>query len=254
MTALVRAEWTKLFSTRVWIGLVLGACALVGLFVVLITSFAGEPAQGGPPVPPVGDPVFERLVFALPAEAAVLFLILGIIGMTQEYRHRTATPTFLTTPHRGRVVVAKLLAYALAAVPLALVLLGVTVVVVLIATGVRGEAASLNGDNLEVLGRAGLVLVAWAVIGVGIGALLRNQVGAIVGALVYLFVVEGIVGSISALQSAYKWLPGGAADAVFATLSPVDLLEPWQGGLLLLGYGLVAAVLGTFLAVRRDVT
>ena len=32
-----------------------------------------------------------------------------------------------------------------------------------------------------------------------------------------------------------------------------DLLEPWQGGLLLLGYGLVAALLGTLLAVRRDV-
>ena len=52
MTALVRAEWTKLFTTRVWIRLLLGACALVSLFVVLITSFAGEPAQGGPPVPP----------------------------------------------------------------------------------------------------------------------------------------------------------------------------------------------------------
>ena len=31
MTRLVRAEWTKLFTTRVWIGLLLGACALVGV-------------------------------------------------------------------------------------------------------------------------------------------------------------------------------------------------------------------------------
>ncbi len=254
MTALVRAEWTKLFTTRVWIGLLLGACALVALFVLLITSFAGEPAQGGPPVPPVGDPVYEQLVLALPAEAAVLFLILGIIGTTQEYRHRTATPTFLTTPRRGRVVIAKLVAYALAAVPLALVVVAVTALVALVAAGARGAAPSLDADALEVLGRAGLVLVVYAVIGVGIGALLRNQVGAIVGALVYLFVVEGVVGGISALQGAYKWLPGGAADAVLPTIQPVELLEPWQGGLLLLGYGLLAAVLGTFLTVRRDVT
>ena len=184
----------------------------------------------------------------------MLFLILGIIGMTEEYRHPTATPTFLTAPRRGRVVVAKILAYALAAVPLALAVAAVTALVALVAAGARGAAPALDADNLEVLGRAGLVLVVWAVIGVGIGALLRNQVGAIVGALVYLFVVEGIVGSISALQGAYKWLPGGAADAVLPTIQPVELLEPWQGGLLLLAYGLLAAVLGTFLTVRRDVT
>ena len=88
----------------------------------------------------------------------------------------------------------------------------------------------------------------------GIGALLRNQVGAIVGSLVYLFVVEGLFQSLSALQGAYKWMPGGAADAMLPTAQPIELLEPWQGGLLLLGYGLGVAALGTFLTVRRDVT
>ena len=255
MTALVRAEWTKLFTTRVWLGLLLGSCALVALAAVLTTAFAGEPAQPGqPPLPAVGDPLYERVVLASPGEAAVLFLILGIIGMTQEYRHRTATPTFLTTPRRGRVVMAKLVAYALAAVPLALAVTVVTVVVVMIAAGSRGAAPSLAGENLEVLGRAGLVLVVYAVLGVGVGALLRNQVGAIVGALVYLFVVEGLIQFLPASRTVYKWLPGGAADAVLPTVQPVELLEPWQGGLLLLGYGLLAAVLGTFLTVRRDVT
>ena len=64
------------------------------------------------------------------ANATVLFVVLGIIGTTQEYRHRTATPTFLTSPHRGRVVIAKLLAYAVAAIPLALVVIAVDVLVV----------------------------------------------------------------------------------------------------------------------------
>jgi ABC-2 type transport system permease protein len=254
MTRLVRAEWTKLFTTRVWIGLLLGACLMVGGFSALFTGLAGEPANGGPEIPPVGTALFERVAFAVPAEAMVLFLILGIIGTTQEFRHRTATPTFLTTPRRGRVVVAKLMAYAVAAVPLALAVVGVNVLVVSIYASARGGAPSYTRDNLEILGRAGLILVVFAVIGVGVGALLRNQVGAIVGALVYLFVVEGVIASISATQGAYKWLPGGAADAILPSLQPVELLEPWQGGLLLLGYGLVAAVLGTFLAMRRDVT
>ena len=81
-------------------------------------------------------------------------------------------------------------------------------------------------------------------IGVGIGALLRNQVGAIVGGLVYLFVVEPVIRPIPATSGAYKWMPGGALEALTATFQGPDLLEPWQGGLLLLGYGLVAAFLG----------
>jgi ABC-2 type transport system permease protein len=255
MTALVRAEWTKLFTTRVWIGLLLGACVLVAGFVVLLTSFAGDTQAGpqGAGLPPVGSEQYEQLVLAIGANVTVLFLILGIIGMTQEYRHRTATPTFLTSPRRGRVVVAKLVAYALVAVPFALVVLAVNYGVVVVAAGARGAVPALTGDNLEVLASSGLALVVYTVIGVGLGALVRNQVGAIVGGLVYLFVVEAIVRQITAIADAYKWLPGGALEALTATLQGPDLLERWQGGLLLLGYGLVAALLGTLLAVRRDV-
>src|SRR3954465_1749971 len=189
MTRLVRAEWTKLFPTRGWIRLGLGAVVITGGFAAVTTGFAGATQNGqqaGPP--PVGTPEFEQQAFGVSASASVLLLILGIIGMTQEYRHRTATPTFLTTPRRGRVVAAKLLAYALAAVPIAVLVVAVNVLVVEIYAGARGDAPALNSDNLRTIGSAGLVLVVYAVIGVGVGALLRNQVGAIVGSLVYLFV------------------------------------------------------------------
>jgi ABC-type transport system involved in multi-copper enzyme maturation permease subunit len=250
MTRLVRSEWTKLFTTRVWIGLILGACVMVAGFTSLLTGFAGNAESG---IPPVGTPMFEQLAFAQATGANVLFLILGIIGMTQEYRHRTATPTFLTVPRRGRVVVAKLVAYALAAVPFALAVLAANVLTVYIYAGARGAAPSLTADNLEVLATSGLVLIIYAVIGVGIGALLRNQVGAIVGGLVYLFVIEPVIRSIPATSGAYKWMPGGAQEAMTATFEGPELLGAWQGGLLLLGYGLLAAVLGTLLAVRRDI-
>jgi ABC-type transport system involved in multi-copper enzyme maturation permease subunit len=229
---------------------VLGACVMVAGFAILFTSFAGNAESG---IPPVGTPLYEELALSTAANANVLFLILGIIGMTQEYRHRTATPTFLTSPRRGHVVVAKLVAYALAAVPFALLVVAVNYVVVAIHAGARGAAPALNGDNLSTLAMSGLALVIYAVIGVGLGALLRNQVGAIVGGLVYLFVIEPIIRAIPATVGAYKWMPGGALEALTATFQGPELLEAWQGGLLLLGYGLVAAVLGTFLAVRRDV-
>jgi ABC-2 type transport system permease protein len=250
MGRLVRSEWTKLLTTRVWAGLLLAACVLSVGFAVLLTSFAGNAESG---IPPVGSSEYEQLAFAVPANVTVLTLILGIIGMTQEYRHRTATPTFLATPHRGNVVIAKLLAYAVAAAPFALAVAAVTVLAVALHAGARGAAPSWTGENLGVLVRSVLALVVYAVIGVGIGALFRNQVGAIVGSLVYLFVVEPIIRSIPATSGVYKWLPGGALEAMTATFQGPDLLSAWQGGLLLLGYGLLAAVLGTLLAVRRDV-
>ncbi|MDP5185396.1 ABC transporter permease [Blastococcus sp. BMG 814] len=250
MTHLIRAEWTKLFTTRVWLGLLLGACVMVIGFAVLLTSFAGNPESG---IPAVGTPLYEELAMANAVNVNVLFLIVGIIGMTQEYRHRTATPTFLTTPRRGNVVIAKLLAYALAATLFALVVLVVNYAAVAVHAGVRGAAPALDADNLATLGSSGLALVIYAVIGVGLGALLRNQVGAIVGGLVYLFVIEPIIRSIPATSGAYKWMPGGALEALTATFEGPDLLEAWQGGALLLGYGLLAALLGTFLAVRRDI-
>jgi ABC-type transport system involved in multi-copper enzyme maturation permease subunit len=253
MTRLMSSEWTKLFTTRVWIGLLIGACLMAGGFAALFTGLAGVEQNGQPGLPEVGTPQYEEIVFSVGANASVFLLILGIIGMTQEYRHRTATPTFLTEPRRWRVVVAKLLSYALVAIPFAVLILAVDVVVVLIYAGARGAAPSLNSDNLQTLGAAGLVLVVFSVIGVGIGALLRNQVGAIVGSLVYLYVIEPIVSSISAIQGAYKWLPGGAVQAITSDFQAPDLLQPWQGAVLLLGYGLVAALLGTVLAVRRDI-
>ena len=249
MSALVRAEWTKLFTTRTWLGMLLGACALAGGFAALFTGLAG--ADEG--LPDIGTPLYEELVFSVAANASVFLLILGIIGMTQEYRHRTATPTFLTTPRRGRVVAAKVLAYALVAVPMALLVVAVNVVVVLVYAGARGDAPEIAGDNLRTLAASGLVLVVFTVIGVGVGALVRNQVGAIVGALVYLNVIEPIVASIGAISGAYKWLPGGAVQAITSDFEAPDLLEPWQGAVLLLAYGLVAALVGTALAARRDV-
>ena len=247
---LVRAEWTKLLTTRVWIGLLLGACLMVGAFATLFTAFAGNDDSG---IAPVGTATYEQLALAVSANATILFIVLGIIGTTQEYRHRTATPTFLASPHRGRVVIAKLLAYVAAAAPMALVVIAVDVLVVTVYAGAKGAAPSLSGDNLRVLLGAWAALVIYTVIGVGVGALLRNQVGAIVGALVYLFVVEGILSSIPATQGAYRWLPGGALESMTATFNQTDLLSAWQGGLLLLVYGVAAAVLGTVLAVRRDV-
>jgi ABC-2 type transport system permease protein len=92
-----------------------------------------------------------------------------------------------------------------------------------------------------------------------VGALLRNQVAAVVGIVLYRFLIEGILSAIPKVQNAYPYLPGGATASLLQGAdtnngAPFTLLSPWVGGVLLLGYGLVFAILGSMLTVRRDVT
>ncbi|HEU5469764.1 MAG TPA: ABC transporter permease subunit [Actinophytocola sp.] len=253
MTRLVQAEFGKLFSTKLWLWLLLGALGFTALFVSLTIGFEG---QEGNPVPPLSTPEGQRNLFSSASAAGIFALILGIIAVTGEFRHQTATPTFLATPRRGRVISAKLLGYAVTGVGYGILTIAAAIAIALPWTSAKDIELTLteNGIPAVLFGVAASVAV-YALLGVGVGALIRNQIAAVVGALVYLFLVEQIVSAVPVVRDYYKWLPGGANNALTGTFVPsVDLLEPWQGGLLLVGYALVFAVLGTVLAVRRDVT
>lgn len=255
MIKLIRAELRKLFTTKLWLWLLLGACVLSGGSTALLIGFADQAAaspQSG--IPPVDSEAFSQLALAGGANAVIFLLILGIIGMTQEYRHRTATPTFLVTPKRGQVILSKLLTYLGISLVFAVVVNAVVVAVALPWLSAKGASVSLSGENIEVLLSSMGAAALYGMVGVGVGALLRNQVAAIVGSLVYLFVAEPILRSIPATASAYKYLPGGALESITATVGTTDLLERWQGALLLAAYGIVLAVLGWVFAVRRDIS
>ena len=255
MIRLIRSELRKLFTTKLWLWLLLGACGLSAASTALLIGFADQAAadpQAG--FPPVGSDAFAQLALAGGANAVIFFLILGVIGMTQEYRHRTATPTFLVTPKRGQVVLSKLVTYLGISLLFAVVVNAVVVAVAVTWLGAKGAPVSLSGENLEVVLSAIGGAALYGMVGVGVGALLRNQVAAVVGALIYLFVAEPILRSVPATASSYKWLPGGALESITATVGTTDLLERWQGAVLLAGYGVVLAVLGWVFAVRRDIS
>jgi hypothetical protein len=98
-------------------------------------------------------------------------------------------------------------------------------------------------------------VTAFGLIGVGLGALLHDQVATVVAMLIYLFVIEHILTSISALNSWTQYLPGQAQEALIgSTLANQPLLHPWQGGLVLAGYALTAATGGVLLTAHRDIT
>lgn len=253
MPRVIAGEFRKLGTTRLWLWLLLASVGITTLYAVLTVAFAG--AQDTFTLP-LSTPQGQRTLLAVGGGAAPFAAVLGAIGLTAEYRHRTATPTFLATPHRGRVVAAKLVTYALAGAGYAVVCLAVTAAIALPWLASKHVAFAVAGGDLTAT-VAGVItaVTVFGLLGVGLGALLREQVATVLVLLIYLFVVENILTNIPALHRWTPWLPGQAEEAlVGSTLTNQDLLAPWQGGLVLAGYGILLAVAGTLLTVRRDVT
>jgi ABC-2 type transport system permease protein len=254
MPHLIAGEFGKLFATRLWLWLLLASMAITALYASLQIAFSDDPDTW---TLPLSTPDGQQTLFAAAASAASpLIAVLAAIGITGEYRHRTATTTFLATPHRGRVITAKLVTYTLAGTVYAL---ACTIVVTAIAIpwlSSKNIDLSLTANGLPATITGGIAAVAlYALIGVGLGALLREQVATVVGLLIYLFVVEAILTNIPALDDWTKYLPGPADNALTGiALTNQHYLQPWQGGLVLTMYAVAIAAAGTYLAARRDVT
>jgi ABC-2 type transport system permease protein len=246
MIRLVRAELTKLATTR----LIYGLAAAMAAFAVLTVAANTLDRQGAPPLSADNFPMLVGGPVTLLSGAA---LLLGILGMAGEFRHQTVTQTFLVTPDRGRVVAAKLVAYPLAGIALTLVTLAITAAVAtgwLAATGITPWLldARLGRVLLGAVLAAGLC----GLVGVGVAALVRNQVAALVGVAVWVLVVEGLLMSLLHAPSLARWLPSAAAAAL--TNPGGGQLSRVAGSLLLAGYALALALVGTRLIVRRDIT
>jgi ABC-2 type transport system permease protein len=250
MIRLVRAEFTKLTTTR----LIYGVAAAMAAFAVLavVALMTTPDMEGNPPLSADSLPMFVAAPVTLLSGAA---LLLGILGMAGEFRHQTITGTFLVTPDRGRVVAAKLVAYPLAGIALALSILAITAAVATGWLAAKGITPSLL--HARVVGQVllGAVLAAGlcGLVGVGVAALVRNQVAALVGVAVWVLLIEGLVMSLlQAPSSLAKWLPSAAAAAL--TNPGGGHLSRLAGALLLAGYALALALAGTRLVVRRDIT
>jgi ABC-2 type transport system permease protein len=251
---LVRSEVRKLLSTQVWFWMLAGALALTALSVVgqILTD-----ASRDNPAPRLATIEGQRNLMAQSTTATLFVAVLAIIGITSEYRHLTVTPTYLVTPRRNRVVAAKLLTYALIGLVYSVLCALLVVAMAKPWLAAKHISLSLTENRIPLVLLAAVVVVAiYGIVGIGVGALIRNQVAAVVIMLAFLFLVEPLLSAIPWVRDhVYKFLPGGAASAVTQVTNPnATLLEPWQGGLLLAGYGIAFAVAGALLTIRRDVT
>jgi ABC-2 type transport system permease protein len=246
--AQLRAELFKLRSTRTALGLLAAALGLV-LFAVLLHGL-GVGTENA-------DTASEQLTTVLgPGERlGVLFAaLLGAMSITAEIRHGTIRPTFLTTPWRGRVVAAKVSASILIGAGFGLVAGAGAALAGATALRSRGMDVLLDGgDYLQLVGGTAAAAALWAAIGVGVGAVVRNQVPALIGLCAWLLFVEGLlVGDVAGVGEFGRFAPG-AAGAALGGLDPDTLLAPAVGLVLLVLYATAAAVIGSVVTSRRDV-
>jgi hypothetical protein len=218
------------------------------LFAVLLHGLAL-------PADELGSAERQLIVFNRGAFLGALFAaLLGALSITGEFRHGTIRPTLLVTPRRTRVIAAK----ALVSVPIGA------------AYGLAGSAlatgagiASLRGRGIDVLldgGDYALLVVGGmaaagflAAIGVGLGAVIRNQVPTLVGICAWLLFVEGLlVGDSAAVAKVGRFFPGAAAMAVTGQ-GRGTLVAPAVGLVLVAGYAAASAIAGALTLARRDV-
>ncbi|WP_036319729.1 ABC transporter permease [Microbispora sp. ATCC PTA-5024] len=260
MTALIRAELQKLFTTRLWWVLLLVMLLLIALFLGFAIAFAGVTQNGAAGLPARDTPQWAQLAWGSGSSGTILVTILGVVMMTAEYRYQTITGTFLTTPRRFPVVAAKLLAGVIAGLLFGVAVLLLEAVTVIPAVILSGGTFSPSASHLPQTTVGLLAAFAlYALFGIGLGALVRNQVAAIVGAVVWTYVIEQILTAIPVLQPVGRWLPAGAAQALMRMdldtgLGRPDLLPAWGGALVLAGYALLFAAVASATTVRRDIT
>ncbi|MEV7331300.1 ABC transporter permease [Micromonospora sp. NPDC093244] len=194
----------------------------------------------------------------------LIVMLLGIIVVTSEFFHQTVTTTFLTSPHRTAVMVAKLVAAGVLALLFWLVTTALNLVAgsaVLNAVGVDSQLG--NDAAWRAIGLNLLAYLLWAVFGVGIGVLIRSQIGATVtGILLYL---GGSIGAIFVIAIlADRWgdwinnlqlLVPSLASSLMVTGADIPGNPPrWAGAAVLIGYAVVTGVVGSLLMRRRDIS
>jgi ABC-2 type transport system permease protein len=250
VSAQLRAELLKQRSTRTGLGLLAAMLGLV-LFAVLLHGF-GLPAED------LGDGSEEQLtrLFGPGQNLGTLFAaLLGALSITSEVRHGTIRPTFLFTPARARVVAAKVWVSSLIGIAFGLAASAITAAVGTAALGARGVDVALDAGDYALLlagGAAGAAL--WAAIGVGIGALVRNQVPALIGICTWLLFVEGLLAGdlLGGVSDVTRFAPGAAA-AALGGQDPDSLLAPSVALALLALYAAAAALAASLTTNRRDV-
>ncbi len=244
MIAQTRAELLKIRSTRTTIGLILGMIALILLFT-LLTGLLSHPSG-------LASKEDQRSFLSLGSLAGVFSALAGALLVTSEYRYGTIRPTVLFNPARSRVLSAKVIAGALAGIAFGVIGEAIGWAIGYAILDGRGITVALNSSEIVLLTLGGLAGVAlWGAIGAGLGAIIHNQVGAVITLLAWGFVVDSLLFGLA--PAVGRFMPTRAADAMMG-LKVQHLLSPGAGAVILIAWAAALAAVGIALTARRDIS
>ena len=259
-----KSEVRKIFTTKLWWGLLIGAVIVSGGIAALFAAQIGTDAVRDGELAVV-SPQAAQSVYSGGFQVTLLQLFplaLGVLIVTAEFRHKTWTSTVLSTPKRWQISVAKIAAAAVVGIVYGLVC-DVAAVVgggLVMSLAKNGSFYLGSGDVWQTLALMVLVFVIWVLLGMGFGLLLRNQIAAVFVAIGLAFVGDimfNIIFRLLKWDSATALLPSSLTSS---TLNPHLASVPdqhyftwWVSALILTAYGLGLAVVGSIINQRKDV-
>jgi ABC-2 type transport system permease protein len=244
MRAALRTEWLKQATTKTMLALL---AAMIGLVVlsVALHGFGFSTAQ-------LSDRSNQLRVFVEAGEGlgAVFAGLIGAMSITAEIRHGTIRPTLLATPQRSRVIAAKAATSVVTGLSFGLLATGLAAGLGTAILSARGITIHLDGGAYALLLAGGAAAAAmWAVIGVGLGAVVRNQVAAIVAIFVWIEIIENLL--VDGAPSVSRYMPATLGQAI--TGDRIGALHaPALGALFLALYAVVAIAAGAVITSRHD--
>ena len=239
--SLLRSEWIKLFTTKTtWVMLGIGLLC-EGLFAGLFVGLAS--------LEELDD--IEEIITGT-GLLMTLMLVLGVLIITTEFRHGTASSTFLVSPRRWPVLVAKLAAALLVGLLAGLLFVLVNGGLALTIYSGRGGSLPPTGDLVEVYAGVVASFALLCAFGLGVGAIVRNQVGAIITAIAFFFIISGLPYLLPGTIGEY--FPASAVGALHGHEEGEGTLSQVGGGLVLAAWALGLWALGTLLVSRRDLS
>jgi ABC-2 type transport system permease protein len=239
----LRAELLKAVTTRLllWFGL-----GLLAFLVLVLSIHIGSHDLEG-----LSELSTQRSTLAFGGLAAIVAVLIGSLLVTGEYAHGTINQSLLAVPVRPKLLGAKLTAAVLVVFAIAVLTDAATLLIAEIWYQGRGVNLHLGRETLApFLGAVGASMLAGG-IGVGIGALLRRQTGAIVAILLWLLIGEGV---ITAVGDASRFAPGHALGAVVAAheVGSRDMLGVWSAVFVGLLYAAIFCGAGFLVVLGSD--
>ena len=240
----IRSEWIKVSTVTVTWVLAIVAVAFPLVVTTLTTAFADTVWDGEE---------LAGLVGGLVIVTAMLLGVVATIAVTNEFAHNTIRPTFAVMPDRLRPLLAK----PIVQVAITFVLTVVTVAVCwLLGSALSGDSPDLGeGTALPALVGVVLLAVGLALLGFGLGLLVRNSPAAICILLLWPLIAEGLIAgllSAAGADGAAKFLPYSAGFNMALTEPDQDAFGRVGGGVYFFAWVIVIGVLGVVTARRRD--